>query len=362
MIVVDSHEDLACKMIECGRDYTLSVTETRAREMGTDIPIHDGTALLGWPEWVAGRVGVIFTTLFAAPFRRRTGWARELLYADEAQANRLYWEQVEIYRRLFDEHEDKFAPVRTQADLEAVLATWEGAPPLAPRVGLVMLMEGADAVRDPDELPEWYEAGVRILGPAWVGTRYAGGTHEPGGFSRDGFALMEVMAELGMILDTTHLAEQAAKEALDRYEGVLIASHSNARALIPQSDRPDRHLSDDVIRGLAERQGVIGIVPYNLFLKDGWTPSDGRLGVTIDHVVAHIDHICQLVGSAAHVGLGSDFDGGFGLEKIPEGLDSVADLRLIGEALRERGFSPADVEAVLGGNWLRILRQAIPEN
>jgi membrane dipeptidase len=78
--------------------------------------------------------------------------------------------------------------------------------------------------------------------------------------------------------------------------------------------------------------------------------------------VRHIDYVCQLLGDAGHVGLGSDFDGGFGLDQIPAGLDSIADLRFIGEALERSGYQPADVDAILSGNWLRILRQGLPES
>ncbi len=361
MIVVDAHEDLAWNMLTLGRDYTRSVAVTRAAERGSEIPSYNGDTLLGWPEWVAGRVGVIFATLFAAPLRRQEGPWDILCYADAAQANRRYWDQVDAYRRLLDQHADKFRLLRDRADLDEVVVAWEGhagaEPP--PAIGLVLLMEGADAVRDPGELPEWYAAGVRILGPAWAGTRYAGGTGEPGKFTKEGHALLEAMAEVGLALDLSHLSDEAAEEALDRYPGIVLASHSNARSLVRVSRAPERHLSDSVIRRLAEREGVIGVVLYNSFLLEGWTPADGRQAVTLDHVVAQIDHICQLVGNADHVGIGSDFDGGFGLQGVPMGLDSIADLGFIGKALQARGYGQQETEAILGGNWLGLLRRIL---
>ena len=75
-----------------------------------------------------------------------------------------------------------------------------------------------------------------------------------------------------------------------------------------------------------------------------------------------IDYICQMLGDAAHVGIGSDFDGGFGLDKVPQGLDSVADLGLIGESLDARGYNQEDIEGILGGNWLLFLQRALPDN
>ena len=98
------------------------------------------------------------------------------------------------------------------------------------------------------------------------------------------------------------------------------------------------------------------------FLKDGWDIPDGRQAVTIEDVVIAIDHVCQVVGDARHVGLGSDFDGGFGLNKAPSGLDSIADLRLIGDALRARGYGQDDVDAILAQNWLNTLYTALPES
>lgn len=361
MIVVDSHEDIAWNMLTFGRDYSRSVKETRRLEMGSPTVVHNGHSLLGWDEWIEGRVGIIFSSLFAVPVRRREGLWEKLCYADEQEAGRLYREQLDVYRQLAEEQEDKFILVRSLSDLDDVIQTWEDHEPKSPRIGLLLLMEGGDAIQNPSELEEWYERGVRIIGPAWTGTRFAGGTYEPGPLTDEGRELLEMMQECGLVLDLSHMAEEATLEVLDRFSGVLIASHSNVRALLPESDMPDRHLSDLVIDRIAEREGVIGIIPYNKFLLGRWRPGDPREWVTVDHVVAHIDYICQRVGDAWHVAIGSDFDGGFGLDKIPMGLDSIADLRLIGDALGTRGYTQDDIEAIMGKNWLAIVRKALPE-
>jgi membrane dipeptidase len=306
-------------------------------------------------------VAVVFATLFAAPLRSKEGPWDTQCYADTAEAHRLYQDSLDFYRRLEGEHPDKFRRICSRLDLEQHLGRWQGEQPAENQVGLVILMEGADGVRDPKELPMWFDAGVRILGPAWAGTHYAGGTGEPGPLTDAGRNLLDVMSELGMILDVSHMAEEGVLEAVDRYEGNLIASHSNPLARLPHSEKPERHLSDHSIARIAERGGVIGVVLANDFLKDGWTPADGRQAITLDEVAAHIDHICQIVGDAEHVGIGSDFDGGFGLNTVPIGLDSIADLGLIGNTLSARGYGPEEVEAVLGGNWLSLLRRALPE-
>jgi membrane dipeptidase len=165
------------------------------------------------------------------------------------------------------------------------------------------------------------------------------------------------MAELGMILDVSHLAEESFFEAVDRFEGRVVATHANPRARVAGP----RQLSDEMIRRLVERDGVVGVVPFNRFLRSDWSKGDPKGAVTVADVAAAVDHVCQVVGDAAHVGLGSDFDGGFGAESAPAEIETVADLGRIGPALGELGYAEEDVAAVLGGNWLRVLREALPE-
>lgn len=360
MVLVDAHADLAWNALNFGRDYTRSVAETRAREHGTETPNLNGQTLLGWPEWLEGNVAVLFATLFATPLRwKESGWP-ERCYEDAEQAYQLYRANLDYYHRLVEDHPDKFASVRSPTDLEEVLAGWERGGD-ARRIGLVVLMEGADAVREPGELEMWFEGGVRIIGPAWSGTRYAGGTDEPGPLTPDGRVLLDRMAELGLILDLAHMTEEGVMEALERYEGTLIVSHSSPLARVPHREKPERHMTDRMIIGVAERGGVIGTVIANHFLKDGWTVDQGRETVHLEDVVAAIDHVCQLAGNASHAAIGSDFDGGFGLNKVPSGIDTVADLGKIGDKLAERGYTEEDVRGILGENWLRVLRESLPE-
>jgi membrane dipeptidase len=360
-LIVDAHEDLAWNALTFGRDYSRSALATREAERNSAAPLHNGHTLLGLPEYLLGHVAVVFSTLFAAPLRRKEGEWDALTYADAREAHRRYAEQLDYYERLVASREhEQFTLIRGRHDLEAVLATWAGEALSRRRVGLVPLMEGADGIREPREAEWWMERGVRIVGLAWAATRYAGGTGEPGPLTADGRRLLEVMADLGLILDLAHASDESFLEALERFEGTVIVSHANPRARLKEPTRPERHLSDDMLRGLAERGGVIGIVPYNRFLKSGWTPNDGKQAVTLDVVVEMIDHVCQVTGSAAHVGLGSDFDGGFGVESVPAEIDTVADLQKLGPALRARGYAETDVAGVLGQNWIERLRRGLP--
>ncbi len=358
MIIVDAHQDIAYNYRAYGRDYRRSAYEKRERERSSAELAHSGTAMLGLSDALLGRVAVVFATLFTAPRRENTSATyRQVSYTTPREAHDQALQQWDHYQRLADS-EERIRSVKTQSDLDDVLVTWHDDQPLEhARQGLVLLMEGADPILEPAQFQEWYERGVRIVGPAWTRTRYAGGTGQPGGLTRLGDELLDVMAGLNVMLDLSHLAEEAYFQALDRFAGTaIIASHSNPRRFVDT----DRHLSDEMIVRLAERDGVIGIVIYNAFLRRDWRSGDPKSRVPFTTVIDAIDYVCQLTGSAAHVGIGSDFDGGFGAESTPEGFDTAADLWAIGGALRDRGYAAADIAAILGGNMLRKLRQVLP--
>ncbi|MBU0704637.1 MAG: membrane dipeptidase [Chloroflexi bacterium] len=352
MLIVDAHEDIAYSALNLGRDVRRSAFETRRLEEDALTPRREGLCMLGLPEWLSGGVAVVFGTIFASPTRPADPGPRT--YTTAAEAHALGQAQLDYYHRLADECE-QVALIGDRAALDRVLASWEGD---APQVGIVPLMEGADPIREPAEAEMWFERGLRMVGLSWrLGSRYAGGDSAPGRLTDAGRELLAVMADLGLILDVSHLAEESFFEAVDRFEGQIIASHANPRARVPGP----RQLSDEMIHCLVERDGVIGIVLFNKFLRPGWKTGDRKDAVSLTDVVAAVDHVCQMVGDAAHVGLGSDFDGGFGAESAPAGLDTVADLARIGPALSEAGYSEEEVSAVLGGNWLRLLRVALPE-
>ena len=360
MFLIDAHQDLAWNILTFGRDYTLSAAEIRQREIGSDAPSLNGDTLLGWPEYQAGRVAVIIASLFAAPIRRKQGEWETLCYANDEQAFRIYNQQLDTYHHLTEEHPDKFTLIQKRDDLEILLDNWGNKDEQTHPVGLVILMEGAEGVRSLSELEDWWRRGVRLIGPAWAGTRFCGGTREPGPLTQEGYALLEGMAAWGYILDISHMDERAALQALDAYPKMVIASHANAAALLPGVDS-NRFLSDRLIQGLIDRDGIIGIIPYNRFLKWGWSPNDGRQAVNLSDVVAQIDYICQSAGDAVHVGIGSDFDGGFGLQAVPSEINTIADLHKLVPLLVDKGYTESDIAAIIGENWLSLLRRTLPE-
>ncbi|MBK8989353.1 MAG: membrane dipeptidase [Chloroflexi bacterium] len=354
MFIVDAHLDIAYNALNHGRSPLQPLAHIRQQETADSTR---GTATVALPDMLKGGVGLVVGTLFVTPSHAKIPILGEkMVYHNADQAHGYAMQQLDYYHRLADENAF-IRLVRDQADLDEVWQSHTADNP-APLLGIIASMEGADPIRVPEEAEMWYERGLRLIGLAWDDTRYATGgwSRDDQGLTKDGYRLLEVMADLGFILDLTHMSEKSTIQALERYEGAVIASHSNCRALVEGT----RQLSDTQIRLLGERDGVVGVVLYNAFLLNGWRKGDRKEAVTLAHVIAHVDHICQLLGDARHVGIGSDLDGGFGAEHIPAGLDSIADLGKIGAALLERGYEPSDVDNILGGNWRRILRRALP--
>ncbi len=345
-IIVDAHQDIAWNKFALERDFLESAADKRAREAST--PVHgEGNAIVGFPELLAGDVRIVFATLYVSPQRAdRPLWGKT--YSSPEEAHEQAMEQLAYYGLLAAD--PRISLITSPEDVDRVIRSDK------PGVGLVLLMEGADPIVTPAQVKEWFDAGVRIVGTSWGQTRYAGGTRAPGGLTALGRELLPKMEEIGMILDTSHMAEQSFFEALDIFHGTVIASHSNCRAFVDT----DRQLSDEMIRSVIARDGVIGIVVYNRFLKADWDKSPSKETVTLADVVQHIKHMCDLAGDTRHVGIGTDFDGGFGVESAPLEIDTVADLRKVGDALAAASFSDQDIANILGENWIRLLRRALP--
>jgi membrane dipeptidase len=361
-LIVDAHADIAYNMLKYGRDYTHAAKETRRSEIGGTAVLDNEDALIGWPDYQRGQVAVIFSTLFALPVRWSTSENKAQVYKTYDEAHQFYHEQLMIYHQMTDSAPDKFRLIASAHDLNLILDHWQNPVPSESGhpVGMVVLMEGAEGIRSLSELEEWYELGLRLIGPAWVGTRYCGGWKEPGPLKDDGRKLLSAMADYNFILDLSHMDEQSAVEALDIYRGPIVGTHGNCLSLMPNANS-NRYFSDRVLEGIIERDGVVGVVPFNSYLKVGWTVGQNkREEVPLRYVADHIDHICQIAGDALHAGIGSDFDGGFGLQSVPPEIETVADLQNLVSLLQTRGYSETDIANILGGNWISRLKRDLP--
>jgi membrane dipeptidase len=332
MFIVDAHLDLAYNVTR-GRDVTLPANQQPATD--NEIPT------VGLPDLRAGGVGLICATIFCDPaLDGRPGYTT----ADEARAAALvqlhwYQKQQAAGRMRFVTNPQDLPTSDTTSNTQAA----------------ILLLEGADAFRSPQDVSKWFTAGLRIVGLAWRRTRYAGGTGEPGPLTAAGVELVPELDRFGIIHDTSHLAEESFWQLLDLTDGPVIASHSNCRAIVPT----DRQLSDPMIRAIVQRDGVIGINFFDKFLIP---PADyGKRRATLADIIHHVRHICDLAGDAKHVGIGTDLDGGLGRDQIPVEMITAADLPKVADALSDAGFDDGAVIGMMGGNWLSFFKTHLPQ-
>ena len=354
MLIIDAHLDLSWNALQGNRDLLRSAYTIRTQEVSTPGKGRaQGT--VAFPDMRQGRLAISVVTLFA----RCTGQpSPHSDYASPTQSYGVAQGQLAYYRAL--DHEGHIRLIADRANLDNHIAdweTWEGTesddtPPL----GFVISMEGADPILKPDQLEEWVGGGLRLLGLTHYGPgRYAGGTGTELGLTELGPPLLAEMQRLGVTLDLTHCSDQAFWEALEHYEGLVLASHNNCRALVPHQ----RQFSDKQLRAIFERDGVIGAAFDAWMLQPGWVSGQStNEAVTLNTVVDHMDHVCQLAGNSRHAGIGTDLDGGYGREQSPCDLDTIADLQKLAGLLADRGYNDDDIAAIMHGNWLRLLRQA----
>lgn len=243
-------------------------------------------------------------------------------------------------------------------------------PPAGAPLHLGILMENADPLRSPQDVWWWAERGVVAIGPAWVrGSRYATGngidpSSAHAGLTDAGRELIREMDKADVVVDVAHLSDRALADVFATSTKPVIASHSNCRAIIareplaaadgggsPAAPNLQRHLTDDAIKEIARRGGIIGLNLFTPFIVPGGR-RDRR--ATAAEFVAHIEHVCELVGDRRHVGLGSDADGGFAADQLVEGVNAPTDYQRLADALRDRGWDDDDVRNFACDNWARF--------
>ena len=352
-LLFDAHLDLAWNATSFNRDLTLPLDELRLREQTmNDVPGR-GRCVLTLPELRRAKVAVCVATLLArcgVEQKPQAGYLRtDLEHATPSIASAAAQAQLAYYRELEDAGHVRF--ISTAAELAAHWQTYQAAPDTTP-LGIIISMEGADPIVAPRHLAAWHRQGLRALGLSHYGRgRYAYGTSVDGPLGELTPELLLEMARLHVALDVTHLSDISMAQAVAMFDGPLLASHHNCRALVPG----DRQLSDEQIRMLVRRDAVIGVALDAWMMLPGWQrgvtqPEAVGLGAAADH----IDHVCQLAGSARHSGIGSDLDGGFGNEQTPRELRVYGDIQRLAEILSQRGYSDPDIDAIFHGNFLRL--------
>ncbi len=341
----DAHLDLAY-LAELGRDMHVDPADCRGRLQ---------PAALTLPSMRDGRVraclGTIFTEAVAdpaaddaetGPFAYTAGDAPAAWMCGRRQL-KLYhaWENAGLIRLLGKRGTNTPDPAADPED--------DGGP-----ITLGILMECADPIETPDQLEDWAGAGVIMIGLAWWhGSRYAGGNGTPGvGLTDLGCELVRNMDRLGIVHDLSHLSQQATDDLLETTDAAIVASHSNARALLEADN--ERHVCDRTIAEIGRRGGIVGLNLVRNFITAGLDKSNPDDRPSVAEAVNHVEHVCEIMGHRNGVGLGTDMDGGITANDLPRGINRPADLTLLTDELAARNWADEDIHGFAYGNWARF--------
>jgi membrane dipeptidase len=358
-IVIDTHAD----------------TPGRFVDENFDLSQDAGTGYLDFSKIKAGNLGAEFFSIWVEPGANKGHEARRAL------------DMIDSVYMQAERHPDKMMMAFSTEDIRTAHREHKFAALLG--------VEGGHAIEgDIRILRDYYRLGVRYMTLTWSNTNEIGDSSgdmtDPkvdhhGGLTPLGKQVVTEMNRMGMIVDISHVADSTFYQAIERSRAPVIASHSSSRAL---TNAP-RNMTDDMLRLLAEKNGVAQVNFYCAFVSQKYLDTAKKLAADKDpdymkvqelfikpqtpataqelaaaqarlapklprppfsDVIDHIDHMVKVAG-VDHVGLGSDFDG---IDCSPQGLDSAADLPKISEALAQRGYSAADLDKILGGNLLRV--------
>jgi membrane dipeptidase len=353
MLIVDSHLDIAHNALDWNRDLLQPIAKIRESEAGMGQKGR-GLNVMNFEELHRGEIGLVSATMgsrVASMGKRFVGVRTQDISYAKCRAELAYYRLMEskgIMRQ-----------IRDRASLDTHLDEWSRDSMSTP-IGYVLSLEGADGIVDEAQVGEWWDEGLRIVSLCHYGiSSYSHGTQAPGGLTPRGGPLLKALEAASMILDVSHLAEQAFWEATEIFGGRVMATHNCCRALCDH----DRQLDDRQIKAMIERKGVIGVAFDDWMLSPMWDyQAIDNTGITLETVVDHMEHICQLAGNANHAAIGSDLDGGYGKEQSPADMETIADLQNIPDILQSRGYSDDDIAKIMYGNWVRLFREALPES
>jgi len=305
------------------------------------------------------------------------------VYYHGAEAVRRTLDLRDAMQSFLDAHPDQIELATTAADIERILA--------ARKIAAVLALEGGHQIDDDLRVLRMYHRmGIRAMtlthfrNNTWADSSTDKPQHN--GLTEFGMQVVREMNRIGMLVDISHVADKTFYDAVQVSTKPVIASHSSCRAL---TNMP-RNMTDDMLRALAKNGGVVGINFYPGFISqkeaaaaskrisasaqalppqtaaamDDYAAKEHARDLaasqhhgeaTLADAVAHIDHAVKVAG-VDHVGIGSDWDG---IEKVPVGLEDVSKMPAVTAALLKRGYSEQDIKKIMGGNFLRVMREVI---
>ena len=350
MFIFDAHLDLAMNALEWNRDLTKSVYQIRESEKGMVDKPDRGNNTVSLDAMRKGNIGICVATQIAGIKNKinPNGWSSMEQAWAQTQGQLNWYKEMEKNGEMYQ--------IYDLNTLDNQIENWQKETKKKP-IGYILSLEGADSIVNIDYLEKSYMLGLRAIGPAHYGPGvYAYGTDSNGSIGQKGKELVKKIEELNLILDVTHLSDTSFWETIEIYNGNLWASHNNCRKFVNHN----RQFSDDQIKEIIRRDGVIGVPLDAWMMVPNWIRGKSNpktMGVTLNQMIENIDHICQLSGNSNHVGIGTDLDGAFGVEQTPTDIDTIADLQKIPLMLKKIGFSESDVEKVMNKNFINFLKR-----
>ena len=364
MLIIDGDYPMAVGALDHGRDLTLPIDEVRgAAAMPSRMRWSDDGTMASLPEMRRGEIAVALVKVVAC-IKRPVHEHGE--YRSDETAYGAGQGQLAYYRILETRGEARI--LETRDDFQEHMGLWseaagyDGLP-----VGMVLGMEGADSILEPEQTRQWWDQGLRVVSLSHYGvSRYShgSGTGTDGGLLDGAKELLREMESLGMILDVSHTSDESVRQELDIFSGPVLASHQNCRAITPG----ERQFPDHQLKRIIERGAVIGhsMDTYMLWRTGvDWANIPDRRpftkeDITLEDYADHIDHICQLAGNSLHTAIGGDTDGQGGAPGAPMEIDTVSDYQKIGDVLAKRGYTQEAIENVMYRNWQRFFEKWLP--
>lgn len=364
-IAIDMHADTAQRMLDENADIGQQLADGHFDSVRA----------------VTGGLDAQFFSIWVDPQLFGGGGASAMKRADD---------QIKAIKKLTERYPDRWEMATSASDVRRIVA--DG------RMAALLGLEGGYAIDEKlENVERYYRVGVRYMSPAWsVSTSWAGSSNDEVGQTRGlndlGKSVIREMNRLGMMVDVSHVSDKTFWDIIETSNKPIIATHSGCRALA----NVPRNLTDEMIRAIAKSGGVVSVIFYPEHLEPGWSEKKKRVDVeiasqvqqasaaaeggvaqkklardrvrqeeyarrlppvSVARLVDHIDHVVKLVG-VEHVGIGSDFDG---VQATLSDLATIADLPNLTFELLRRGYTPEDVEKILGGNILRVMEQVEPK-
>jgi membrane dipeptidase len=347
----DAHLDLAWLAVR-NRDMNAQLESLlrEGRSPPSDMTTWPPAVTL--PSLVEGGVRFVMGTLFTSPqLHQDTTTDSESFHPGYLEAAH------RCARKQLDWYHDQVKEGSYLEWLHAGEATGDNA---GGEIGLILLMENASPIRSPEEVPWWVKQGLSAVGMTWnTSSQYAGGCSTNDGLSAEGRRLVRALDVCRVVHDLSHLNQRSIDELLELGSGAVMASHSNCRVLTGAVDEQasQRHLSDETIREIGRREGMIGLNLYHQFIRYSPDPAHRP---EISALLDHVERVCELTGDRRTVGLGSDMDGGFSARDMCAGVEKHADLHHLTDALSGRGWPDLDIEGFTHQNWLRFWGRSGP--